>query len=34
MSKGDLGIFLESPIAAVLLSLAVLILVALAFQFF
>jgi len=34
MSQGDLGIFLESPIAVVLLSLAVLILIAPAFQFF
>ena len=34
MSQGDLGIFLESPIAVVLLALAVLILIAPAFQFF
>lgn len=34
MSQGDLGIFLESPIAAVLLSLAALFLIAPAFRFF
>ena len=34
MSQGDLGIFLESPIAVVLLSLAALILIAPAFRFF
>jgi putative tricarboxylic transport membrane protein len=34
MSQGDLGIFLESPIAVVLLSLAVLFLIAPAFRFF
>jgi putative tricarboxylic transport membrane protein len=34
MSQGDFGIFLESPIAVVLLSLAALILIAPAFQFF
>jgi len=34
MSQGDMGIFLESPIAAVLLSLAALFLIAPAFRFF
>jgi putative tricarboxylic transport membrane protein len=34
MSQGDLGIFLESPIAVVLLSLAALFLIAPAFRFF
>ena len=34
MSQGDLGIFLESPVAVVLLALAVLVLIAPAFKFF
>ncbi len=34
MSQGDFGIFLESPIAVVLLVLAALILIAPAFRFF
>jgi putative tricarboxylic transport membrane protein len=34
MSQGDMAIFLESPIAVVLLALAVLVLIAPAFQFF
>jgi putative tricarboxylic transport membrane protein len=34
ISQGDIGIFLESPIAVVLLSLTALILIAPAFQFF
>jgi putative tricarboxylic transport membrane protein len=34
MSQGDLGIFLESPVAVVLLALAALVLIAPAFKFF